>query len=488
MIALGGHFLLKQFARTTAFSGTALQELRATKGLELPGDIDLASAILESPLYVEIPPLQIVDIPKTLAYEKGPKPSAERIDFAGWLPAAVATYFSTDIAVVQVYLYFVGYCTGTGEVLQTCQKTLLDQSYAIVSKLKHNPAYILYRLEGGYIQLIATYIFALGLLVFALREFRASQINFHLEKSRAGEDFAKNEFGTGEFAAADLPSLSLRATLRAWWENGPSNADTTGNVDHQLREFGMVTYEPESPPADPDKPEGPTKAMTDRASLLRKYHLYLAATLRGRKRMRAAERFRDVLPRAILKVVAAFVGDQRHFPESGRERAGEALDHAVDELAARIAADRDLYSRFVELAPVVGFFGTVWGLSLAMLGANDVIRAQGSNWNYVIASNTTYMTEALQRIEEKQQFALQGMLSALSIKFDTTGYALILMFLLILLGAHATRREYRALSLLHSNVAQKVLSVLPAFGSTVTQVPNIKIGANVPRDQGWGPE
>ena len=230
----------------------------------------------------------------------------------------------------------------------------------------------------------------------------------------------------------------------------------------------MVAYEP-----DWQKGVGLTM-MRSRASLLRKFHLYLASALREKRRLTAAERFRSVLPRTILKVTAAFVVDQRQFPQTGRERASDALEHCVDELAATIAADRDLYSRLVELTPVVGFFGTVWGLSLAMLGANDVIRAQGSGWNYVIANNATYITEALTRVEEKQQFALQGMLSALSIKFDTTGYALILMFLLILFGAHATRREYRSLSLLHSTVTETILSVLPTFGSIETEVPKLK--------------
>lgn len=463
VIAFGGHYLLKQFVRAHAFSSDTFQQFKTT--ISAPADFDLASAILESPLYVDIPPLQVDAAAPTPNYESAAAAVTKRMDTASFLHPSIASYFSTDIAVVQVYLYFVSRCTGTGVALQECQKSLLEKSYTIVAELKHNPIYILYRLQGGYIQLIATYIFALGILVLALREFRAALINGHLESQEAGMQFAKDQLG-GE----DLASLSFRRTLRAWWAErikGDKGLRMV-NVEQQLERFGMVAYEP-----DWQTGEG-LKMMRSRASLLRKFHLYLASALREKRGLTAAERFRIVLPRTILKVTTAFVVDQRQFPQTGRERASDALEHSVDELAATIAADRDLYSRLVELTPVVGFFGTVWGLSLAMLGANDVIRAQGSGWNYVIANNATYITEALTRVEEKQQFALQGMLSALSIKFDTTGYALILMFMLILFGAHATRREYRSLSLLHSTVTETILSVLPTFGSIETDVPKLK--------------
>lgn len=460
VIAFGGHYLLKQFVRLHAFSSDTFQQFRTT--INASSDFDLASAILESPLYVDIPPLQVDAAALRPEYKSAAAAATKRVDTASFLPPSIASYFSTDIAVVQVYLYFVSHCTGVA--LRECQKSLLEKSYAIVAELKHNPVYILYRLQGGYIQIIATYIFALGILVLALREFRAALVNGHLETQEAGIQFAKDQLG-GE----DLISLSFRRTLRAWWaERIKEDRDIGINVEQQLKEFGIVAYEP-----DWKKGKGLT-IMRSRASLLRKFHLYLASALRDKRRLTAAERFRSVLPRTILKVIAAFVADQRQFPQTGRERASEALDHSVDELAATIAADRDLYSRLVELTPVVGFFGTVWGLSLAMLGANDVIRAQGSGWNYVIANNATYITEALTKVEEKQQFALQGMLSALSIKFDTTGYALILMFMLILFGAHATRREYRSLSLLYSTVTETILSVLPTFGSVQTDVPKLK--------------
>ncbi|MGO7585942.1 MotA/TolQ/ExbB proton channel family protein [Rhizobium ruizarguesonis] len=464
VIAFGGHYLLKQWTRASAFSGNTLQQLKATT--KLPKDLDVASAILESPLYVNIPQLEIIEAAPTPDY-LSPSPAmsfTERADSALFLPHSIASYFSTDIAAVQVYLYFVGSCTEAGVALQECQKSLLKESYDIVSKLKHNPIYILYRLEGGYIQLIATYIFALGILVLALREFRAAQINGHLRSREAGMRFAREQLRGDE-----LLSLSFRATLRAWWAKRIEEDKGVGmvNVEQQLERFGMVAYEPEW------REEESLAMVRSRASLLRKFHLYLASALREQHEMTAAERFRGVLPRTILKVITAFVVDQGQFPQTGRERAGEALEHSVDELAATIAADRDLYSRLVELTPVVGFFGTVWGLSLAMLGANDVIRAQGSGWNYVVANNTTYITEALKAVEEKQQFALSGMLSALSIKFDTTGFALILMFLLILFGAHAARREYRSLSLLHSIVTETILSVLPTFGSIETDIPTL---------------
>ncbi|ANM17173.1 hypothetical protein AMK06_CH02277 [Rhizobium sp. N541] len=481
VFAFGTHFLLKQMAKANAFSSEAFEQLRTTTKED--ASFDLASAILESPLYVDIPPLQI-GAAGTPKYDEVASPATKRVDAASFLPAMIASYFATDVSVVQVYLYFVSHCNER-EDLKQCQTKLLNESYALVSDMKHNPFYILYRLEGGYIQLIASYIFALGVMVFILREFRAHQINAYMLDRKAAEKFAADEFATPEFDADDLPSLSLRATLRAWWipkiENMDSGSQVT--VQQQLREFGMVNYEPNWPLTES------AELMRGRANLLHKYHIYLAAALRAKSRMTAAERFRIVLPRTILKVTTAFVSDQKHFPEVGRRLASEALEHSVDELAARIAADRDLYSRFVELTPVVGFFGTVWGLSLAMLGANDVIRAQGAGWNYNILNGTTYITEALTNVEEKQQFALQGMLSALSIKFDTTGYALILMFLLILFGAHSTRREYRAVSLLHSNITQKILSVLPTFGSIPTEVPKMKVECEpLETVKGWGAE
>ncbi|MGR9345019.1 hypothetical protein ACU8NW_10470 [Rhizobium leguminosarum] len=484
VFAFGTHLLLKRMARANAFSSKAFEQLRTTTKED--ASFDLASAILESPLYVDIPTLQIgtgtADTPK---YDEVAPRATKRVDAASFLPAKIASYFATDVSVVQVYLYFVGHCNGTGDDLKQCQTNLYNESYALVSEMKHNPFYILYRLEGGYIQLIASYIFALGVMVFILREFRAHQINAYMRDLKAAEKFAADEFATPEFDAADLPSLSLRATLRAWWIPEIDNMDPGSQVtvQQQLREFGMVNYEPNWPITKS------AELMRGRANLLHKYHIYLAAALRAKSRMTASERFRIVLPRTILKVTTAFVSDQKHFPEAGRKLASEALEHSVDELAAGIAADRDLYSRFVELTPVVGFFGTVWGLSLAMLGANDVIRAQGAEWNYNILNGTTYITEALTKVEEKQQFALQGMLSALSIKFDTTGYALILMFLLILFGAHATRREYRAISLLHSNVTQKILSVLPTFGSIPTEVPKMKVESEpLETVNGWGTE
>lgn len=506
VFSFGTHILLKQLAQTHAFQSDLLEKFRAN--IHEKPDVNLASAILNSPLYFRVPELavQIGKDSTSPQSEKATSLAKERIDAASFLPEWSASYFATDVAVVQVYLYFVDQCTIADDPKE-CQRELLSQSYILVSEMKHNPSYILYRLQGGYIQLVASYIFALGVMVFILREFRAYQINAYMRDRIAAERFAKELFHqeSNEGADDDLSSLSLRAILLNWWlkfVNGKTGAAVV-TVREQLREFGVVYYEPTwkvdggtghvGGRIDHDS-DSAKEIIQGHASLIHAYHLYLAAVLRRQDKLSATERLRSVLPRTILKVVSAFVVDQKHFPQTARERAGEALEHSVDELAATIAADRDLFSRFVELTPVVGFFGTVWGLSLAMLGANDVIRAQSADWNYDILNGTTYITEALAHVEEKQQFALQGMLSALSIKFDTTGYALILMFLLILFGAHATRREYRAISLLHSNVAQKVLSVLPMFGSVVTEPPELNLKPR-PLDterletlNGWGPE
>ena len=79
------------------------------------------------------------------------------------------------------------------------------------------------------------------------------------------------------------------------------------------------------------------------------------------------------------------------------------------------------------------------------------------------------------------------MLSALSIKFDTTGYALLLMFFLIIFGARAARREDRALSVIHSAVNESTLSVLPTYGNIHPAVPDVG-DARVQRSEGRRPE
>src|SRR6185437_10512988 len=239
VIAFGGHYLLKQFVRAHAFSSDTFHQFKTT--ISAPADFDLASAILESPLYVDIPPLQVDAAAPPPNYKSAAGAVRKRLDTASFLPPSIASYFSTDIAVVQVYLYFVSRCTGTDVALKECQKSLLEKSYAIVAELKHNPIYILYRLQGGYIQLIATYIFALGILVLALREFRAALINGHLESQKAGEQFAEDNLKD-----KDLTSLSFRRTLQAWWADCIKKDDERlFSVEQQLERFGMVAYEPE---------------------------------------------------------------------------------------------------------------------------------------------------------------------------------------------------------------------------------------------------
>ncbi|RWP13901.1 MotA/TolQ/ExbB proton channel family protein, partial [Mesorhizobium sp.] len=200
------------------------------------------------------------------------------------------------------------------------------------------------------------------------------------------------------------------------------------------------------------------------------YHVDLAQAIAKERNEsdKLLNQHRDVFPKCILRVVSAFVVDQKYFPSAARQRATQALNHAIDEIAATFTIDRDLYSRCIELVPVIGFFGTVWGLSLAMLGASDVIRAQDTNWIYDLGQS--FFTAELANSTERQQLALDGMLGALSIKFDTTGYALLLMFLLIVFGARATRREYRALSVLHSTINETTVIPLPTFGEDDEQI------------------
>lgn len=491
-LAFGLHAGLKGLTIHFAFEQEVLDafpdQVRKEGGPSQPQINSIRTLILESPLHADVPLLLIQNKPGEPDYTREAPPEKKpnkkkRTDFFSWLSPWIATYFSSDVSAVQIYLYFVSDCGKDAK----CQEQLFVKSYEIVTTLKHNPFFILYRLQSGIIQLIATYVFSIGILVLMLREQRAAQIRKPLETTSAGEAYAKNCQKKYKWPES-LTSLSFKETLKNFWERADlTNDSSKPDVDSQLKEFGAVYYEPRWASG-----HG-TATHLRRANLLRTFHTYLADTLewpavdRG---ITAVERFRAVLPRTVLKVVASYAVNRRYSPESACERASETLDHAVDEIAAATAADRDLYSRLVELTPVVGFFGTVVGLSLAMLGANDVIRAQGDTWNYSIAGDVTYITHALQDPAEKQQFALQGMLSALSIKFDTTGWALILMFVLIVLGARVQRREYRTLSFVRSVVSESVLSVLPTIGGALwlstgpVREPRASKGAEQPQAQG----
>ncbi|SFD63709.1 MotA/TolQ/ExbB proton channel family protein [Bosea sp. CRIB-10] len=415
-------------------------------------------AVLNAPLYAERATLENTTAPSEVV--KYDKPVLQRQSLNWLYFDLIGTYFGSDVSAIQIYEYLLPECNrDTAEAQKACQQALLKGSYYAAGHLKKNALFIAYRLQSGPIQFICLYIFSIGVLILFLRERRAAEL---LEYALNGENFGKRFSGVQD---KDLTELSFREYMFKFWQK--KIADNRNNdyasLEEHLRQFRTILYEPGD--------ENERKVlMSEKAAHLRRYHSALSMTVQKQpddlKAMTIDRRHREVLPRMILRVIAAFVVDQAHFPNVARERAAAALEHSVDELAAVLTVDRDLFSRCVELVPVVGFFGTVWGLSLAMLGANDVIRAQDSAWFYNLAENATFVTQALiDSKPERQQLALDGMLSALSIKFDTTGYALLLMFFLIIFGARAARREDRALSIIHSTVNESTLSVLPTYGN-----------------------
>jgi hypothetical protein len=480
VLSFGLHAILKLLTECTAFDRSRLldkfpAQVRSVLVAGQKQDNSLATLILESSLHAKVPSLLYQQDKETPLYAKrAPIVKADRVDHFYWLPTQFGTYFSSDVSAVQIYLYFASDC----ELDDACQRELLKAAYSTVAELKQHPAYIFYRLQSGFIQLVATYLFSIGILVFVLRARRATHIRRHLETGGSGKHYAESNGWP-----SPLFSLSFKEVLRSYWskaliidpkKEAPVPDPQKDTVDDQLIFFNAVYYEPHWTTA------VGTSTYVSRASLFKSFHKYLAIALRwdnGYDQMSARDRFSSLLPRTIFKVCTAYAVNHRDSPESACERAGEALGQAVDEIAATMAIDRDLFSRLVELTPVVGFFGTVVGLSLAMLGANDVVRAASNNWNYRIADNVTYITSALQDSSEKQQIALQEMLGALSIKFDTTGWALILMFILIVLGARVQRREFRTLSFVHSAVSDSLLSVLPTIGSGLSLPPAPTAGA-----------
>jgi hypothetical protein len=479
VLAFGLHVVFKFLTIRSAITPEALQGIRGAIHATADADDGLAREIIEASLYFPTPVLHRTNeappAPKLSYDQPVPEPQRVRAGLGGLLPDLLATYFSSDVSAVQIYARLLPRCNSTPgtrktpEAQKQCQSDLLNASYTLAGELKHNGIFILYRLQAGYIQFVALYVFCFALLIFFLRKSRAKDLIYY---STYGSEFRER------FSRAydeELTDLSFREYMFLYWLNkiNKDKDNEFASLSEHLNEFRTILYEPGT---DADRLD----RMKEKAARLRRYHSALTRTVQKDPQelvaMDATRRHREVLPRTILRVITAFVVDQAYFPNVARERASAALEQSVDELAATLTVDRDLYSRCVELVPVIGFFGTVWGLSLAMLGANDVIRAQEPNWTFNIAGNVTYITEAfLAHPSEKQQFALEGMLGALSIKFDTTGYSLVLMFLLIIFGALCSRREDRALSTLHSTVNETTLSVLPTYGGVDVEVPKWEV-------------
>lgn len=453
------NFAVKHYVTESQLADTA-STAAAKSIVDLTSDPDgsqtfdrIVNGVLDAALYVPVPLLER----QTSAVPGVDATPPDRVtilaslkEFAGEFKTPffpfLETYFDSNLTAAQVYQYLIPECNwaapemgGTTDALAACQAKLLTGVFYVTGHLKKDGLFIAYRLQAGWMQLMCLYVFSLGLVVLRLRGTRAEQLLYYVKAPHKFEE----RFG-GE------KDLEFRKKIARFWHNRDPNQYS------QITQLGAVYYEPGSR-------EDLQELRLKKGREVSDYHIDLTEALKKQgKGTELLRRHRDVLPKSILRVVSAFVVDQKYFPSGARQRATQALDHAIDEIAATFTIDRDLYSRCVELVPVIGFFGTVWGLSLAMLGASDVIRAQDTNWMYHLGE--TFFTAELLNSSERQQLALDGMLGALSIKFDTTGYALLLMFLLIVFGARATRREHRALSVLHSAINETTVLALPTFG------------------------
>ena len=218
---------------------------------------------------------------------------------------------------------------------KACQQALLKGAYHVAGHLK-NALFIAYRLQAGPIQFICLYIFSIGILILFLRERRAEEL---LEYALDGEKFGERFSGVQE---KELAELSFREYMFKFWQkkiDEDRNNDYVSLEEH-LRQFRTILYEPGD-----DKER--RALMSEKAAHLRRYHSALSMTVQKQsddlKAMTIDRRHREVLPRTILRVIAAFVVDQAHFPNVARERASAALEHSVDELAAVLTIDRDLF-------------------------------------------------------------------------------------------------------------------------------------------------